>query len=332
MKKRSLLYSIFPEKVTRYSTQFSTTFYLGVIQITLLVLLLISGIVLLLFFVPGKYSSFQSIIALTGGGIPLGSFFRDLHRFSAESLIVVTVLHLISTFTRRGYIKGRKFIWIIGYISLGLILISSFTGYIMLGTREGYWQAKVGSELIEKIPLLGNGLKQLLLAGDEIGDNSYYRFYSLHIISSIIVYMVVIFHLWQLRSGGGLYKPPRVTGSKLKEEINFFPEIFQRYLSVVLTATILILLLTIFFDAPIGTPAFPVQIIDSPKAPWYFLWIQELMRLGTWFGGTVVSCVIVIFLSIPYLDRDNRKFVILIFSVALSIIVLFTLIGLFRKD
>ena len=305
----------------------------------LIVLLVISGTVLSFYFVPGKDSSYQSLVAISGDGIPFGSFWRKIHRFSAEALIIITILHLFRVFFSASYIKARKGLWVVGYLTFCFILISAFTGYVMRGTREGYWQAKVGSELLSKIPLIGIWLKKVFLSGDEITDLSYNRFFVLHILSGVIVVILSAWHLLILRAKGGLLKPKELS-KELKEEVPFYPTAFNHYLTVALSVILILLILTVVIDLPLGEKAFPVQHLDPTKAPWFFLWIQELLRLGVVIGGLTVSLILILLAIIPYIDRwsslkptpfyKGRLYIILLFILLWLIIGFFTIRGIFR--
>ena len=69
--------------------------------------------------------------------------------------------------------------------------------------------------------------------------------------------------------------------------------------------------------APLEAPANPLVTPNPAKAPWYFLWLQELVTIttvrigsftvnGALIGGILLPGVLVLLLAAwPYLDRSS---------------------------
>jgi quinol-cytochrome oxidoreductase complex cytochrome b subunit len=66
--------------------------------------------------------------------------------------------------------------------------------------------------------------------------------------------------------------------------------------------------LSLLMDAPLAPPADPTALVAEPKAPWFFLWVQEILRVASPFlAGVLVPLVTLAVLGIlPYtLDRSD---------------------------
>jgi quinol-cytochrome oxidoreductase complex cytochrome b subunit len=99
-----------------------------------------------------------------------------------------------------------------------------------------------------------------------------------------------------------------------------------------------LLVLAIFWNAPLEEFANPVHPPNPAKAPWYFLGLQELVAHSAFWGGVVVpGLVVAALVLLPYLDRTRcgagvwfareRKVAVTIFSICLATAVVLTVIG-----
>ena len=91
----------------------------------------------------------------------------------------------------------------------------------------------------------------------------------------------------------------------------------------------------IFYDAPLENNANPLSTPLHTVAPWYFLWIQGLLKLGdkTLMGVIVPTILMVSFMAMPYFDvgpfRDyfRRRFAISLSMLFIVFIVLTSWMG-----
>ena len=121
-----------------------------------------------------------------------------------------------------------------------------------------------------------------------------------------------------------------------------WPNLLVRELLLFLVVFVVILGVSLLFNAPLEAPANPLHSTNPAKAPWYFVGIQELVSYSAFLGGIVVPAVIVLsLLLLPYLDRNpsgvgvwfsgERKFGIVVFSLFVIAMVALILIGEFLR-
>src|ERR1035437_7898638 len=118
-------------------------------------------------------------------------------------------------------------------------------------------------------------------------------------------------------------KPIFETISAEEEEDTVFsyPYAFVRE-SIALMVTVAgMMMITIFFNAPLEELAIPAKTPNPAKAPWYFLGLQELVSHSALLGGVVAPALMVLaLLAIPYFDRNpsrrpaDRKWMIWLFT------------------
>ena len=96
-------------------------------------------------------------------------------------------------------------------------------------------------------------------------------------------------------------RPPPALRSD-RERITRF-ELVRRELLAMLLASVALLLLSVFAPAPLAQPITATSSLSgTARAPWFFLWVQELLKLGSPFlWGLVVPLAVLTAVSlIPY--------------------------------
>lgn len=113
------------------------------------------------------------------------------------------------------------------------------------------------------------------------------------------------------------------------------PHLLVRHAVVALGVLLLVLVISILFDAPLRSVANPFETPNPEKAPWYFAALQELLSHfhPTVAGVLVPGAVIIGLIALPYMDRNpatairNRKVAVAAFTIFLVVWVGLTLIG-----
>jgi len=144
----------------------------------------------------------------------------------------------------------------------------------------------------------------------------------------------------------GISLPPSIEAGKGKdpERVLYLPDILVREVMWVMVSLLAILVaVTTFFSAPLEDHANPFMTPLHSTAPWYFLWLQGLIKLPDVFGGLVegkfVYGVVVpgiffgILFALPYIDRNpsrrwqDRKLVLGLGALVIVALVVLTWMG-----
>jgi quinol-cytochrome oxidoreductase complex cytochrome b subunit len=163
--------------------------------------------------------------------------------------------------------------------------------------------------MLEYIPVIGSGLRQLILGGEEPGTKTLMNFYAIHTaLLPLLLLFMVPFHFWRIRLAKGLVVPRSPTESLPVEDrmLPAMPHLVTRDVSLALLVFAVVLLCAMFFDAPLAAQANPGLSPNPTKAPWYFMGIQELL---IHFHPLFVLIVLPAFLTaglllVPYLKED----------------------------
>ncbi len=313
----NLFLHIHPTKVRSRAIAFSRTWYLGGLSAACFALLTITGVLLMVFYrpaVPQAYDDMKDLQFV----VSLGLFMRNLHRFAAHAMVALVFLHMVITFYRGAYRAPREFNWALGVFLFVVTIFLSYTGYLLPWDQLAFWAVTVGTKMAAAAPLVGERLHFLLLGGTQIGENALLRFYVLHCVALPLVAFVGIgVHVWRLRKDGGIYlgpaeqtplveKPSGRGTSHAEEMVSTWPHLLARELVAFLAITLVLVLVSIAFDAPLEAIANPNLTPNPAKAPWYFLGLQELLHYYSPFvsGVLLPGLVILALAAIPYFDLN----------------------------
>ncbi|MDA8078779.1 MAG: cytochrome b N-terminal domain-containing protein [Nitrospiraceae bacterium] len=159
----------------------SYLYCLGGIAFTLVILLVLTGMMLSMYYVPSEAEAFQSVLRITRE-VRLGALIRGIHKWSANLLILFILLHTLRVFLHKAYRPPRELNWVAGALTLVLTLSSGFTGYLLPWNQKAYWATVVSTNMVSTVPLIGRQLLYLVRGGLEIDGTTLVRFYSLHVL------------------------------------------------------------------------------------------------------------------------------------------------------
>jgi quinol-cytochrome oxidoreductase complex cytochrome b subunit len=200
----NLFLHFLPVKVREQALRVRATYYLGSISFFLFVMLIITGILLMLYYhpaIPQAYRDMKDLQFVVSNGI----FLRNLHRVGAQIMVLAVFWHMFHVFYRGGYKPPHEFNWVVGVLLLLLTLALSYTGYLLPWDQLAFWAITVGTNIISAMPFIGDKFRFLLLGGNQVGENALLRFYVLHcVILPLITIFLIGVHFWRVQKDGGL--------------------------------------------------------------------------------------------------------------------------------
>ncbi|MGA2890792.1 MAG: cytochrome b N-terminal domain-containing protein [Terracidiphilus sp.] len=203
--QQNIFLHLFSTKVRKRMVRFSSTWYLGTLTFGTFLILVITGILLMLYYHPSvlqAYADMKDLQFVVSSGL----FLRNLHRWSAQLMVFLVFAHMFKVFYRGAYRAPREFNWVIGVILLLITLLLSYTGYLLPWDQLAFWAITVGSNLSSAVPLIGNKIHFLLLGGNQVNANALLRFYVLHcVVLPLSAILFIAIHFWRIRKDGGLY-------------------------------------------------------------------------------------------------------------------------------
>jgi quinol-cytochrome oxidoreductase complex cytochrome b subunit len=274
----------------------------GGLSVYLFLVLVITGILELFYYVPTPEQASATINVITYL-VPYGDIVRNLHFWSAQFLVLTVGLHLLRVIFTGAYAPPRRFNYLLGLALLLLVLFLDFSGYILRWDEGVRWALVAGTNLIKSIPLVGQQLYFIVMGGSLPGSATLVRFYAWHIFGlALLTTGLGTWHVFRVRRDGGIAAPPpehRRDPRRISRS-----ELVRREGLTAIIATVILLLISAYIPAPLAPAMTDVsaQTADS-RAPWFFLWVQELLKLGDAFlmGILVPLGVLIVLVIIPYL-------------------------------
>ncbi len=206
-------------RVHPHSLRLTTTWGLGVSLIAQFIILTVTGVLLMIYYMPSTALAYDSMKDLHYV-VPTGRLIRNVHRWASHMMVIFVILHMIRVFYTAAYKKPREFNWLVGMSLFVLTLALAFTGYILPWDQLAYWALTIAAniaaspnELTHAMGLpesfnVGDLIKELMLGSADPGQDSLIRFYTLHVIFlPILAVAGIAVHIWRIRKDGGLARP-----------------------------------------------------------------------------------------------------------------------------
>src|SRR5215218_1107201 len=143
-----------PVRVRQHAVKFAYTFCLGGLSFFLFLVLTVTGVFLMFFYVPSSTSAYDDILRIQAE-VPFGLLTRNIHRWGAHLMVFFVFLHMMRVFYHGAYKPPREFNWVVGVVLLFLTIMLSFTGYLLPWDQIAYWAITIGTNMGGYGPLVG---------------------------------------------------------------------------------------------------------------------------------------------------------------------------------
>jgi quinol-cytochrome oxidoreductase complex cytochrome b subunit len=332
----SFWYHIRPTFYHEAVTTLYPTFRLGLLSAVFFTWEIITGLFLMIFYTPSPTVAYANMIDIITN-VPFGKFMRDMHRIGAEGMVIVVTLHMMRTFITASYKKPRQFTWFTGCVLLVITLFLSFSGYLLPWDQLAFWAVTIGTSMADAAPLVGREVNLLLRGAPDIGAGGLLRFYLFHVILFPLIGIVFVGVHYYKVVRFGISLPPEMeavgedSARKVPPEkrVNFLPDIAtNEIMYAAVTFAVLAVLTAVWFEAPLENHADPKQTPLHTVAPWYFYWLQGLLKVPNvipglagldpffasigmtpkvFWGVVVGPLMIALLFIVPYIDPNPSR-------------------------
>ena len=302
---------------------FNIWYFFGSIALVVLVLQLVTGIMLTMFYKVGETTSFDSVEYIMRE-VNYGWLLRYLHSTGASAFFIVVYLHMFRAFLYGSYKKPRELLWLFGMAVYLALMAEAFMGYVLPWGNMSFWGAQVIVNLFGTIPGIGPGLVEWIRGDYGIADATLNRFFALHVaLLPLALLLLVVLHLVALHESGsnnpdGIEIHDKVgADGKPLDGIPFHPyysvkDIVGIAVFFVLFAIVVFFVPNLgglFLEAPNFEPANPLSTPEHIAPVWYFTPFYAILRAvpDQRMGALLMLLAVVSFLFVPWLDRSPVK-------------------------
>ena len=305
----------FAKKKTVPEHSQSFWYYFGGVSLFLTGIQIATGLMLLLYYTPSIDSAHESVQFIMGS-VKFGWLIRSVHSWTANILIGILFVHMFSTYFLKAYRKPRELTWVTGFFLFVVFLAFGFSGYLLPWNELSYFATRVGTDIVGSVPLIGKGLKTIVLGGPAIGQATLSRFFWFHVAVLPLAAVAIIFiHVWLVQSLG-MSKPIGIDERKVKE-IPFFPDFLYKDALAWTVILVLVGVVCVFLPWEVGKKADPFAMTPMGIKPeWYFTFMFTTLKVVPGHvlfleGEVLVILALMVgalfWMLAPYLDRKAAR-------------------------
>jgi len=302
---------------------FNVWYFFGSLALVVLVLQLVTGIFLTMFYKPGEATAFDSVEYIMRE-VDWGWLIRYMHSTGASAFFIVVYLHMFRAFLYGSYKAPRELLWLIGMLVYLALMAEAFMGYVLPWGNMSFWGAQVIVNIFGTIPGIGPGLVEWIRGDFGIADATLNRFFALHVAAVPLILLALVgLHLVALRRTGS----NNPDGIEIKEKVGpngkpldgipFHP--YYTVKDIVGVGLFLVIMAIIVFYTPSLGGLFlesanfePASRVSTPPditPVWYFTPFYAILRAipDQRLGALTMLLAIVAFFFLPWLDRSPVK-------------------------
>ena len=279
---------------------------LGGLTAASLGVLIVTGVLLVQFYIPDPTRANQSVRAITTE-VPGGDIVRGVHFWAAQAMYVLAGLHLIRVFLTASYKKPREANWLVGVAMFTLTFVAIFTGSVLKWDQEGFEALGHNIESAKELGAAGWWFTPAFAPDTPILA----RIYGAHVVLIPGLILVLLFvHVLLIKRhkiSPHPLLPDEGTGQAPADEpTEPFTRHVRRISAFGLVLVGILTLLALVRPPGVGTP--PVDGVEFTRPVWPF-W--PMFTLENWMGVSGILWggvgLFGILALVPFVDRSPAR-------------------------
>ena len=176
----------------------------------------LSGIFLSFFYNSDANFAFVSVESIMRN-VQFGWFIRYTHVNVASFIFLFIYMHIGKALYWRSFTRVN--LWLSGCLIFVIIMLTAFSGYVLVWGQMSLWAATVITNFFSSVPFIGDKLVEWIWGGFTVSKPTLTRFFSIHFLAGLITSFLAVVHLVVLHEQGS----SNPLGTKSYDNINFSP-------------------------------------------------------------------------------------------------------------
>lgn len=172
-----------------FSSRYNPIYASGTVALGLFSVVLVTGLYLSFFYRLGE--PYESIAALNADPW-FGSWVRAVHRYATDLMAISVVFHVLRMIAQGKTWGPRTLAWVTGVGLVALLLISAWTGYVMVWDAQGQALAIAGARILDSLGLFPDPIVRSF-SGVE---NAAASFFFLNLFLHVAIPLGMVFGVW----------------------------------------------------------------------------------------------------------------------------------------
>lgn len=182
-------------------------YHLGSLGFYFFYIMVVSGLYLIIYYEPTVAGSYDQLQYLTHEQWYLGGLMRSLHRYAADSMVLVMALHILREWVMGRFRGARWFSWVTGIPALILVYITGIEGFWMVWDKLAQFLAVRTTEWLDWLPIFGSPTARNFLTGANVTDIFFRMLIIIHIALPLFLMAFLLLHIKKVSRARTL--PPR---------------------------------------------------------------------------------------------------------------------------
>lgn len=274
----------------------------GGLATLMLVLQAITGVILLMFYVPAYGEAniaYESVRHVTEE-VPYGFLIRGIHSYGASLMIILSILHFLRVYLTGAYAKPRELTYLVGIAAGLLVMITAIVGYSLRLDHIAAEAIRIGIFLVNQIP--GGKLISPLLFGSGTFDEILSRYLAFHIGLTGLLFLILLLHFYAVHRH---HISPPYDGSESEPVIPFFPNHALTEVSAAMVVIGALVMFTAAFPPELGYKFLLTEELPVGQPEWFVMSLYALIKTGIdpiLAGMVIPGLGVLILVIMPWVD------------------------------
>lgn len=208
-----------------YGSRLNPLYQSGALAIFLFIVVIVTGVYLLFFY--NVSAPYESVTRLHQQ-LFTGRWIRALHRYASDAAMIAIFFHVLRMIAHGRTWGPRVVAWVSGMMLTGLILLSGWTGQVMVWDAQAQLLAIEGSKLFDLLPIFSEPVGRAFVSNNALPQSFFFLNLFLHVSLPLGALAMLWIHV--SRVARPQLFPPRALAQRMLVVLALFAVVWPPYM------------------------------------------------------------------------------------------------------